>query len=986
MPSLLERLRRSLAPRFALEHEIGAGGMGIVYRARDLSLERPVAIKILRPELATARAAERFRREARLLARVTHPNVVAIHEVGETDGLFYFVMDLVEGESLAERLAAGPLGPERTIALGRDLLSALAAVHAAGAVHRDVKPSNVFLPGDRVLLGDFGVSRTDETAGTDETLTRPDARPGTPGYMPPEQAMGEPVGPTTDIYAAGMLLYEAVTGRRWSVLSSPEEASWAGVPKRLARVLRRALAWSPSERWPDAESFRRSLERVRGSRALVPAVAAAALTLLAFAALIGLRTAAGHRPDTPRTDGEGVVGLELRPFRAAVPSDSALARRLEGWTYASLHGRPWLSLTPASHGFCERNPRDSVALRPPTATSPPVRAHFEVSGDLRPLDAADSVAVKLTMTDAIRGQPMPRAEVRGSRADVEGLSWRIFLEILTAFRPDLAKSGLEALARHAPAARENYLLGEQKLLCGSWGDAATFFGRAFGEDSTFALAGWRLSLAERWRQRGQRVDLARLYRELYGDGERPDRPRSRELSPLDSALLAAEVRPDPGDRLAGFREVVLRHPDDAYARFYYGDELFNRGPLYGIAPESTDAVLRGAVARDSFLSLASVQLAQLSIRLGDREETRRAVELLRRHSAPRQQDEEDPYVPGMLRQAYLERFAPDSARQARDAVFGPPAGADPAPLAYASRWALYLGLPGTQIELSRRLERARGADRRLRVSGLVGEGLALAYVARVRESLARFDSAAELAAAAPSLDEAAELRLEAATWRVLPPALGLYPAPPGEGERGRALLRRLFRELRHDPELRGRAAWALALDAWSAGDGPALAAWTDSAASIGPGAGAGRARTLLDALPAAADDPEAALSATASLARLDSAGRRARPFERTSVHLLRGNWQRAAGDADAADASWLWYAANDIDGYPGGPAQAGEIDWVAGPYVALRRAALALEQGESGAACVELALPLRAWGRVDPELRPLRSHADSLYREARCGG
>ncbi|HEX9167209.1 MAG TPA: serine/threonine-protein kinase [Gemmatimonadales bacterium] len=274
MTLLLERVRRALAPGLRVEAELGAGGMGVVFAARDAALDRPVAVKVLRPEQATAVAAQRFLREARLLARVRHPNVIQVHQAGEADGLFYFVMDRTAGPSLAERLRGGPLGVSETMAVGRDVLAALAAVHAQGVVHRDLKPANVFLEHGRALVADFGIARAASDDGA-EPLTHPGGSPGTPDYMAPEQFRGEPATARTDLYSAGMVLYECATGRRWPALSDPAAADWQGVPARLASPLRRALALAPGDRWPDAESFQRAL----ASRPGAPRVAGLALVM-----------------------------------------------------------------------------------------------------------------------------------------------------------------------------------------------------------------------------------------------------------------------------------------------------------------------------------------------------------------------------------------------------------------------------------------------------------------------------------------------------------------------------------------------------------------------------------------------------------------------------------------------------------------------------------------------------------------------------------
>ncbi|MGH7629983.1 MAG: serine/threonine-protein kinase, partial [Gemmatimonadales bacterium] len=256
MQPVLDRLRAALGDRYALERQLGAGGMGVVVLARDLRLDRPVAIKVIRPELATEISTQRFVREAKLLARLSHPNIVPVHDAGVADGLPYYAMEYVEGDTLAETLAAGPLGAEAVLALGDALLDALAAAHKQGVIHRDIKPANIFVAGERVLLADFGAARID----TGETgLTESGALVGTPAYMAPEQLTGGPVTPPTDLYAVAMVLYEASTGARWQPASAPEHGDWSRVPKPLVPPLMRALAVSPDARWPTAEAFRNAL-------------------------------------------------------------------------------------------------------------------------------------------------------------------------------------------------------------------------------------------------------------------------------------------------------------------------------------------------------------------------------------------------------------------------------------------------------------------------------------------------------------------------------------------------------------------------------------------------------------------------------------------------------------------------------------------------------------------------------------------------------
>lgn len=239
-----------------VERKLASGGMASVYRGYDPSLDRPIAIKVLRPELATARGAERFLREARNLAHLSHPNIVAIHEVGEADGLFFYVMDYVDTPTLRELLTRGPIPTSESVRVATDLLKALEAVHAAGLVHRDVKPGNVFVTPDRVLLGDFGIAKAVEVK-QGETLTSDGQVVGTPGYMAPEQNAGDQITPRSDLYAVGLVLFQCLTGRNFGEADTlPADVTWTGVPARIRRVLERSLARDPEDRWPDAGAFR----------------------------------------------------------------------------------------------------------------------------------------------------------------------------------------------------------------------------------------------------------------------------------------------------------------------------------------------------------------------------------------------------------------------------------------------------------------------------------------------------------------------------------------------------------------------------------------------------------------------------------------------------------------------------------------------------------------------------------------------------------
>jgi eukaryotic-like serine/threonine-protein kinase len=230
-----------------LFEEIGRGGMGTVHRAHHVRLDRPVAVKFLaEPLAAQPEFAERLRREARALARLSHPGIVGVHDYGEQDGRGYIVMEYVDGEPLSRLL---PLPAERARAVALEVLDALACAHAAGMVHRDLKPANVLIDrSGRVKLTDFGLARPLEGW----TLTTAGRVAGTPQYMAPELLQGAPPDPRQDVFAMGALLYEMLGGR-------PPAGDFAPLAQPFDRIVRKALAPDPSRRYADAAAMRQDL-------------------------------------------------------------------------------------------------------------------------------------------------------------------------------------------------------------------------------------------------------------------------------------------------------------------------------------------------------------------------------------------------------------------------------------------------------------------------------------------------------------------------------------------------------------------------------------------------------------------------------------------------------------------------------------------------------------------------------------------------------
>jgi len=270
------RLAAALADRYRIERELGAGGMATVYLAHDLKHDRPVALKVLRQELAAAMGAERFHREIQIAAKLQHPNILPLHDSGEAGGFLYYVMPFVEGQSLRERLAReGALPVGDAVRILRDVVDALTEAHAHGVVHRDIKPENIMLRGHHALVTDFGVAKAVSEATGRQTLTTAGVALGTPAYMAPEQASADPhLDHRVDIYAVGAVAYELLTGRPVFMGTTPQMVLSAHVteapvpitkyretvPRALEALVMRCLEKQPADRWQSAEELLPQLE------------------------------------------------------------------------------------------------------------------------------------------------------------------------------------------------------------------------------------------------------------------------------------------------------------------------------------------------------------------------------------------------------------------------------------------------------------------------------------------------------------------------------------------------------------------------------------------------------------------------------------------------------------------------------------------------------------------------------------------------------
>ncbi|MDQ6886414.1 MAG: protein kinase [Gemmatimonadota bacterium] len=295
MPDLLHRFESLIAERYEVERELGHGGMAVVYLARDIRHSRSVAIKVMRPEIALSLGTDRFLREIRIAAGLHHPNILALFDSGQTDGLLYFVMPYVAGETLRQRLEREQqLRTEDALSITRQVASALDYAHAQGVVHRDIKPENILLTDNRVCVADFGLARAVTTAAG-ERLTDSGIAMGTPAYMSPEQASADrEVGARSDVYSLGCVVYEMFAGippfsgpnvqtiamRHMTDTASPLRRLRPSTPEAVEVAVAKALEKVPADRFETASQLITAMEapapiRIGGGAtpATVPATA-----------------------------------------------------------------------------------------------------------------------------------------------------------------------------------------------------------------------------------------------------------------------------------------------------------------------------------------------------------------------------------------------------------------------------------------------------------------------------------------------------------------------------------------------------------------------------------------------------------------------------------------------------------------------------------------------------------------------------------------
>jgi eukaryotic-like serine/threonine-protein kinase len=448
--------RRLLSGRYQSEELLGTGGMGEVWRGRDLRLDRPVAIKVLTAAgVQEPMAAERFDREARTAARLTHPNIVAVYDFGTEEDRSYLVMELVEGRTAGDLLTAGPLPVDQALSIAVQAGAGIAAAHAAGVVHRDIKPGNLIVtPAGTVKICDFGIARLPRLTGQN-TLTGPATKLGTSSYMSPEQALGGPVDPRTDLYGLGCTLYAMLAGAPpfagdpLSVLHQhvnepppPLRERRPDVPVELDALVSELLAKDPADRPADAAVVRERLAALlprAGTPVAVVAVDAApadpAPPPTTPPAVPGLAADPGDRPGRsrrrPLLAAAGLTALALLalagvtlldrdgttppvgPTRAAAPSATATA---------TAPAAPSAPVVPVTVAPASPRPRTlAPATRTPATTpKPSPRITSATPSPARPRDPI--VALRLSIQEQVEAGQLNPDAARDLHAKVDAIA------------------------------------------------------------------------------------------------------------------------------------------------------------------------------------------------------------------------------------------------------------------------------------------------------------------------------------------------------------------------------------------------------------------------------------------------------------------------------------------------------------------------------------------------------------------------------------
>ena len=601
-----------LAERYVVEREIGHGGMATVYLARDQKHRRPVAVKVFQADLARSVEATRFLREIEITANLQHPHILPLHDSGEFEGLVYYVMPYVAGESLRDRLERErPLPVPDVVRLARDVADALDYAHRRGVVHRDIKPGNILLEEGQAIVADFGIARAvseavSATAGAQGSVTLPGVALGTPAYMSPEQAVGGEATAQSDVYSLGCVLYEmlggvppftgstteAVLAKHLSEVPRPLRNVRPDIPANVEQAVVRALAKNPHDRFPSAGALADAL-RGHDGNAVAPRAwrALAAMPrrqrvalgslLLVLAVAGGTLVVRRQRPSVAAP----ASAIAVFPLVPAVP-DTALARlgrELVVTLSASLEGvdgiRTVDALTVLANARASETPpplADAIGL------ARRLGARSLVYGSV--MRVGDNARIDLSLQPTSGAEPLARVSVIASSGDVAALTDSVAWSLLRQLwqRADPPTPSLGAITTRSLPALRAFLDGERLVVGGRWRSAAKAFQLAFTLDSTFWFAYWRYANARQFY--AVRVDSAIRSKYLAHRNEFPERDRLLIEAGMSDSLSTYHER---------VKEITERFPGYWPAWWALSEYLAHTGPLFG----TRDSDLRAALER-----------------------------------------------------------------------------------------------------------------------------------------------------------------------------------------------------------------------------------------------------------------------------------------------------------------------------------------------------------------------------------------------------
>ena len=616
---LSRRLQASLGDRYRVERELGRGGMATVYLAHDLRHDRPVALKVIHPELSAA-LGERFIREIRVAARLGHPHILTVHDSGEADGLLWYTMPVVDGESLRTRLhREGALPLEEAVRIGRSVAEALDFAHSQGVVHRDIKPENILLFGNEPMVADFGIALAVDAADQ-ERLTVSGLSLGTPAYMSPEQSLGDTrVDRRSDLYSLGCVVYEMLAGEPPYTGPTPQAivakrltgpppplGAVRDVPEALEQVIHRALARNPADRFASCREFATALTDAAASpRATtlprlevqaapvrsrkVPVVAGAVALILALAAgaawLAFNRSRGAPTPSASR--------LAVLPFSAPATGPfgylvegmvDLLSRNLNGvGEQATVDpGRVMSAVGGEKGGVQDAEHGREIARR--------LGAGRYILGSVHTVGGHLRIQAQLYQEGAEAPEPIAQASAEGDSAALFALVDQLSAQLLVSgARGQGARLAQTAsLTTASLPALKAYLDGERNLRAAQFDSAVAGFQAATAKDSSFPLAYYRLAVASAWTGR-----MGLLAPSISRALALADRLGERDRALLEAFAEMARGNPDEAERR--YRKILETYPDDLEARFQLANVLYSynapRGRSPGEAREHYDRVL-----------------------------------------------------------------------------------------------------------------------------------------------------------------------------------------------------------------------------------------------------------------------------------------------------------------------------------------------------------------------------------------------------------